>query len=149
MRRSVLNPVCSRDGRSQRATGIFDLARLLGFVFLVEATYQHLKKERIFKWIKLYPFKMDKIKVDKNLRQAPLENWKMWTCWLLLELEHAGGGLECSDYMAEHTSAVAVLPVHYLFMFPVSPQRAPEPLLHRISHLGHGTVIPPSRPEKC
>ena len=52
MRRSVLNPVCSRDGRSQRATGIFYLARLFGFVFLVEATYQHLKMDKI-KWIKI------------------------------------------------------------------------------------------------
>lgn len=60
--------------------------------------------------------------MGKNLSRAPFENWKMWTCWLLLELTHAGVGLECSDYMAEHTSAIALHPVHYLFTFPISPE---------------------------
>ena len=86
--------------------------------------------------------------MDKNLSWAPFENWKMWTCGLLLHSHMLAWGWS-SDYVAEHTSAVGLHPLHYLFTFPVSSLRASEPLLHRISPLVHGTVFPPGRPEKC
>lgn len=56
--------------------------------------------------------------------------WKMWTCWLLLELPHAGAQLALSipRWACPYS---CLTPGPLLTTFPLWPLRASEPLLYR------------------